>query len=245
MKRQIHKACIYIGKPNLLTYIRENLIFMTVNPDLYPRLYSFRRCPYAMRARLGILFAKQKVELREVVLKNKPSQMLAISPKGTVPVLQLTDGTVIEESRDIMQWALQQNDPQNLLDANVIDEANRLIEQNDNEFKYWLDRYKYADRHLEMTQEEYRQRGEAFLQVLEHQLKKHTYLLGDTISIADVGIMPFVRQFAHVDRDVFYNLPYPNLQHWLTHWLEHPMFVTAMTKFKPWEDGDDIVLFPA
>ena len=105
------------------------------------RLYSFRRCPYAMRARLGTLFAELKVELREVILKNKPAQMLAISPKGTVPVLQLFDGTVIEESREIMVWSLEQQDPQGLLDAKVRDQANALIDQNDNEFKHWLDRY--------------------------------------------------------------------------------------------------------
>lgn len=117
-----------------------------------------------MRARLGLLFAEQQVELREVVLKNKPPQMLDISPKGTVPVLQLTDGTVIEQSREIMLWALEQNDPQNLLDKTVFNQANALIDQNDNEFKYWLDRYKYADRHSEMTQIEYRQQGDPLCQ---------------------------------------------------------------------------------
>lgn len=211
--------------------------------DKFATLYSFRRCPYAMRARLGLLFAGVKVELREVVLKNKPPQMLAISPKGTVPVLQLTDGTVIDESRDIMLWALEQNDPENLLNNTVRTEADALIDQNDNEFKYWLDRYKYADRHLEMTQEEYRQRGEVFLQQLEKQLEKHTYLLGDKVTVADIGIMPFVRQFAHVDREVFYNLPYPNLQRWLQDWLQYPLFLQAMTKFKPWEEGDELVVF--
>lgn len=221
------------------------------------RLYSFRRCPYAMRARLGLLFAELQVELREVTLKNKPAQMLAISPKGTVPVLQIfdftlestfestLDGTVIEESREIMLWALEQQDPQNLLDAKVLSQANTLIEQNDNEFKHWLDRYKYADRHLEMTQLEYRQQGEVFLQVLEELLTKNKYLLGDDISIADIGIMPFVRQFAHVDRDVFESLPYPYLQHWLQHWLAHPFFLQAMTKFQPWQEGDDMMVFPS
>ena len=155
-----------------------------------------------MRARLGLLFADLQVELREIMLKNKPAQMLAISPKGTVPVLQLFDGTVVEESREIMVWALQQHDPQGLLDATVLDRANALIEKNDNDFKHWLDRYKYADRYLEMTQSEYRQRGEAFLQVLEELLTKNPYLLGDSATIADIGIVPFVRQFAHVDRDV-------------------------------------------
>ncbi|WP_201574445.1 glutathione S-transferase [Psychrobacter sp. H8-1] len=210
-----------------------------------PFLYSFRRCPYAMRARLGILFAKQQVELREIILKNKPLQMLAISPKGTVPVLQLTDGTVIEESFDIMIWALAQKDPQGLLAAEVLHEANALIDKNDNEFKHWLDRYKYADRHPEMTQTEYRQRGEVFLQTLEELLTKSTYLLGDKVTIADIGIMPFVRQFAHVDREVFYSLPYPNLQRWLKQWLEHPMFLQVMTKYQPWQEDDEVVIFPS
>lgn len=214
----------------------------------FNRLYSFRRCPYAMRARLGILFAGLKVELRELILKNKPAQMLAISPKGTVPVLELTepDGStklVIEESREILEWALQQNDPQGLLNTDLAN-ANSLINQNDNEFKHWLDRYKYADRHPELTQVEYRQRGEVFLQVLESLLVKHPYLLGDNISIADIGIMPFVRQFAHVDKVVFYRLPYPNLQQWLNNWLEHSLFQQAMIKFQPWQEGDEQVLFP-
>ena len=210
----------------------------------YPCLYSFRRCPYAMRARLGILFAELQVELREITLKNKPPQMLAISPKGTVPVLQLLDGTVIEESREIMIWALAQQDPQGLLHDAALHEANVLIDKNDNEFKHWLDRYKYADRHLEMSQTEYRQKGEVFLQLLEELLTKNPYLLGKGITLADIGIMPFVRQFAHVNRDVFYNLPYPNLQRWLQDWLQHPLFLQAMTKFQPWQDGDEVVVFP-
>ena len=211
----------------------------------YPCLYSFRRCPYAMRARLGILFAELQVELREITLKNKPPQMLAISPKGTVPVVQLLDGTVIEESREIMTWALVQRDSQGLLNAETLLEANALIDKNDNEFKYWLDRYKYADRHIEMTQTEYRQKGEAFLQLLEELLTKNSYLLDESITIADIGIIPFVRQFAHVNRDVFYDLPYPNLQRWLQDWLSHPLFLQAMTKFHPWQEKDDVVVFPA
>ena len=210
-----------------------------------PCLYSFRRCPYAMRARFGLLFAEFQVELREITLKHKPIQMLNISPKGTVPVLQLSDDVVIEESREIMVWALEQQDPQRLLNANTLHEASILIDKNDNEFKYWLDRYKYADRYLEMTQTEYRRRGEDFLQVLEGLLTKNAYLLGSHVTIADIAIMPFVRQFAHVDRNVFYNLPYPNLQRWLTCWLEHPLFLQVMTKFEPWQEGDEVVVFPA
>lgn len=201
-----------------------------------------------MRARFGILFAELKVELREIVLKNKPAQMLAISPKGTVPVLELTEGgysgsLVIEESREILEWALQQSDPHGLLSVDFVS-ADALIERNDNEFKHWLDRYKYADRHPELTQLDYRQKGEVFLQELESLLAKNRYLLGENISIADVGIMPFVRQFAHVDREVFYSLPYPNLQQWLRGWLEHPVFQQVMVKYQPWQAGDDLVVFP-
>ncbi|WP_150305395.1 glutathione S-transferase [Pseudomonas saliphila] len=213
-----------------------------------PRLYSFRRCPYAMRARLGLLFAELQVELREIVLKNKPAQMLAISPKGTVPVLELAEDDsaerrIIEESREILEWALRQNDPQGLLNVDLVS-ANSLIDQNDNEFKHWLDRYKYADRHPELTQSEYRQKGEVFLQALEQLLAKNRYLLGSNISIADIGIMPFVRQFAHVDQEVFYNLPYPHLQQWLRDWLANPVFQQVMIKFQPWQEGDEMVVFP-
>lgn len=212
-----------------------------------PRLYSFRRCPYAMRARLGLLFADLQVELREVVLKNKPAQMLAISPKGTVPILELaeegsSERLVIEESREIVEWALRQNDPQGLLSVDLA-HADALIDQNDSKFKHWLDRYKYADRHPAFSQSEYRQQGEVFLQVLEQRLAKSKQLLGENISIADISIIPFVRQFAHVDREVFYSLPYPNLQKWLREWLEHPAFQRVMIKFQPWQEGDDIVIF--
>ncbi|WP_201503584.1 glutathione S-transferase [Psychrobacter aestuarii] len=206
------------------------------------RLYSFRRCPYAMRARLGILFAELSVALREITLKNKPEQMLAISPKGTVPVLQLADGTIIEESVEIMMWALEQNDPHGLL-THAPEEAAALIAQNDKEFKHWLDRYKYADRHPEMSQSDYRERGEIFIQKLEALLADNNYLLGADISAADIGVMPFVRQFAHVDREVFYGLPYPNVQRWLTAWLEHPLFIVAMKKYQPWQAGDELVIF--
>ena len=218
---------------------------MSVSLD---RLYSFRRCPYAMRARLGIVFAELSVELREIELKYKPAPMLAISPKGTVPILQLktsdgTSGRVLEESQDILMWALERYDPQGLLDTDL-SRAQALIQHNDDEFKYWLDRYKYADRHPQQTQLGYRQQGEVFLQQLEQLLTEHSYLLGDRISVADIAIMPFVRQFAHVDREVFFSLPYPYLQQWLTRWLEHPAFTQVMYKFKPWQEGDERVVFP-
>lgn len=206
-----------------------------------PVLYSFRRCPYAMRARLGILFAGLQVELREVVLRDKPAAMLNISPKGTVPVLKLKD-QVIDESRDILMWALSHQDPQALLQVDLA-YVNTLIDQNDNDFKYWLDRYKYFNRYPEHSQLEYRQRGEAFLQELDSMLAKNRYLLGATISVADIAVMPFVRQFAHVDRQVFYQLPYPNLQQWLQGWLQHDLFLQAMVKQQPWAEGAPAVIF--
>lgn len=210
-----------------------------------PYLYSFRRCPYAMRARLGLLFAGLPVALREVVLKNKPPQLLALSPKGTVPVLRTVEGAVIDESCEIILWALEQQDTHKLLNSSILSQAHLLIAQNDNAFKYWLDRYKYADRYPQMTQTKYRQQGEVFLQTLEACLTKNPFLLGKTASLADIAIMPFIRQFAHVNRAVFDALPYPKLQQWLRYWLAHPFFMQAMTKFPPWQQGDAVVIFPA
>lgn len=197
-----------------------------------------------MRARLAIAFAELTVELREVVLKNKPEQMLTISPKGTVPVLQLPDGRVIEESIDIVTWALAQHDPQGLLEVDLVN-ADALTSRNDNEFKHWLDRYKYSDRYPEQSQLFYRQQGEAFLQTLEGLLSENKFLLGNHISKADIAIMPFVRQFAHVDKAAFYALPYPKLQRWLQAWLEHPVFIHVMQTFQPWEEGSQPVTLRA
>lgn len=208
----------------------------------HPLLYSFRRCPYAMRARLGLMFAGLTVELREVVLRHKPDQLLKISPKGTVPVLWLPNGQVIEESIDIVDWALAQQDAHGLLNTDLA-QANRLIQRNDHEFKHWLDRYKYADRYPEQSQLEYRQQGESFIQMLEELLSANSYLLGSTISKADIALVPFVRQFAHVDRDTFYRLPYPHVQQWLKGWLTQPFFLQMMKKYSPWQQGDEVTLF--
>lgn len=219
----------------------------------YPILYSFRRCPYAMRARLALMASGLTVELREIVLKNKPETMLAISPKGTVPVLFVEDESrVVDESLDIMFWALEQSDPQGLLpraDSEAEDQqslrktCNQLIQRNDNGFKPSLDRYKYADRYPEFSQQEYRQQGEVFLFELEQRLSEQTYLLGDKPTLADIAIMPFIRQFAHVDRNWFTKAPYPNLQRWLNNWLESPLFLSIMTKYQPWQEDDEITLF--
>jgi len=156
-----------------------------------PILYSFRRCPYAIRARLAIKISGIKVELREILLKDKPKEMLEISPKGTVPVLLLPDDLVIDESREIMMWALTQNDPENWLES--IDKSNSLIDQNDNEFKPHLDHYKYADRFPEYSKENYREQTNAFLKQLDQRLNESRYLISDKISLADMAIFPFIR----------------------------------------------------
>lgn len=209
-----------------------------------PILYSFRRCPYAMRARLAIVYAKQSVELREVVLKDKPAAMLATSPKATVPVLQLVSGQVIDESRDVMLWALGIDDPAGLLDDGKVPESTtKLLDENDREFKHWLDRYKYADRYPEESATSYRERGEIFLGSLESKLAGSSYLCGERVSIADIGVMPFVRQFAMVDKAWFDEADYPALRRWLYEWLEAPEFKAIMKKYTAWRVGQECVLF--
>lgn len=195
-----------------------------------PILYSYRRCPYAMRARMAIWAVNIQVEVREISLREKPAHLLQISPKGTVPVLQLPDGTVLEQSLDIMQWALAQSDPQGWLNADP-EAVNALITINDGDFKKALDRYKYPDRYPEHAQQVYREQGEQFLQRLEAALEQHDYLLGDKPSMADVAIFPFIRQFAAVDAEWFASSAYPKLRVWLDGWLQSPLFVEVMQKF--------------
>jgi glutathione S-transferase len=195
-----------------------------------PILYSYRRCPYAMRARMALWAANIQLEVREVSLRDKPAHLLQISPKGTVPVLQLPEGTVLEQSLDIMQWALAQNDPQGWLNADR-DAVSRLIAINDGDFKKALDRYKYPERYPEQSQDFYRQQGEQFLQLLETALLQHRFLLGDAASMADVAIFPFIRQFAAVDAEWFAGSAYAQLRVWLDAWLESALFAEVMQKF--------------
>lgn len=197
-----------------------------------PILYSFRRCPYAIRARLAIKVSNIEVELREVALSNKPKEMLVCSPKGTVPVLVLADGIVIDESRDIMLWALTQNDPQNWLtsDKCIQKETSILIDTNDNEFKQHLDHYKYSDRFPEYPMETYRQQAEVFLQQLENKLNQNQYLTGDNVSLADMAILPFIRQFAYVDKDWFDKTQYRKCQIWLDQLISSTLFSEVMKK---------------
>lgn len=195
-------------------------------------LYSFRRCPYAMRARMALRYSDVAVNIVEVSLKAKPAEMLALSSKGTVPVLSV-DSQVIDESLAIMHWALAQNDPQDWLLKD--DPAGRaqiavLIEENDQVFKVHLNHYKYAERYPEQPMEFYRAEGEVFLRQLEGLLEGRDYLLADHPSLADVALMPFIRQFAHVDREWFDQTRYVRLQAWLKRFLESDLFTSIMKK---------------
>ena len=191
-----------------------------------PILYSFRRCPYAIRARMALFYAGIAVEIREVDLKAKPAHLLEISPKGTVPVLALLNGDVLEESLIIMHWALAQADPEHWLITS--DEVYELIKWNDGEFKYYLDRYKYADRYPEFTQDYYRNQASGFLLELNERLTRNRYLCGQQISIADVAIFPFIRQFASVDTVWWQHAPFQAVNNWLQGFVESELFALVM-----------------
>jgi glutathione S-transferase len=197
-------------------------------------LYSFRRCPYAMRARMAVAYSGAEVELVEVSLKAKPPEMLERSPKGTVPVLVLDD-QVLEQSLDIMRWALAQNDPHDwsmTCDSPAQQQIAELIAENDSTFKTDLDRYKYAVRYPEFSQEHYRTQGEVFLSKLEGLLAEREYLITDHLTLADIALAPFVRQFCGVDPEWFWQSPYPRLQGWLQRFLDSELFKQAMVKHK-------------
>lgn len=217
-----------------------------------PILYSFRRCPYAMRARLALMTAGIACELREVKLANKPAQLLETSAKATVPVLVLPDERVLEESIDIMRWALGQNDPEGWL---VGDDA-ILIECNDGPFKSHLDRYKYPTRYLHEIgpdpvddaainsfRTQHQSAGRVILSDLNVRLSQHDQLSGSKRTIADMAIFPFVRQFANSDRAWFDVQNLPHLQRWLAGHLASDIFAAIMPKYTPWAEGDDAILF--
>ena len=200
-----------------------------------PVLWSFRRCPYAMRARLALAASETPVEHREVLLRDKPAEMLAASPKGTVPVLVLPVGTVIEESLDIMRWALARHDPRGWLAPG--DAMFELVAVNDGPFKQALDRYKYPDRYEGEDALKNRARGLEILTGLDARLAGSAFLCGEAMSLADAAIFPFVRQFAHTDRDWFAAQALPHLQAWLAGHLASPVFVAIMHKYPLWHPG--------
>lgn len=201
-----------------------------------PLLYSFRRCPYAMRARLALYASGIAVEHREVELKNKPSCMLAASPKGTVPVLVLPDGTVIDESLDIMRWALQAQDPLHWWpnDPLRLSETMAFIGENDGPFKYALDRYKYPHRFGLADGAAWRDAGAKFLMQLQAVLAMQHHLAGQQWGLCDAALAPFVRQFAHTDRAWFAAQQWPHLVRWLEEFEGSAAFAAIMYKYCPW-----------
>lgn len=224
-----------------------------------PVLYSLRNCPYAMRARIAIFKSKQAVLLRDVVLTNKPQEMLIASPKGTVPVLVLANGTVIDESLAVMLWTLTETDPDNLMhsdvDGSINDKADSvlaemltLIDEFDHDFKACLDKYKCAKRYqrgnsLEDSIEQCRAACEVYIQQLEHRLTEHAFLMSDKESLADIALLPFIRQFAKVERQWYLQSPYSKVRQWLNHYLQSPMFTKVMAKYPLWLDNYDVVIF--
>jgi glutathione S-transferase len=206
-----------------------------------PILYSLRNCPYAMRARIGIHKAQLQIDLREVNLKQKPVEMLAASAKGTVPILVLDNEqqppTVIDESLDVMLWALRNNDPDNLLyshDQSALPNMLKLIAQFDNEFKTCLNAYKAAKRYREDNVIECRQACEVFIQELENRLIESYFLVSAQESLADIALVPFIRQFAKVERQWYLQAPYPKVRQWLNQYLQSTIFTKVMAKHDLW-----------
>ncbi|MGJ8563369.1 MAG: glutathione S-transferase [Alphaproteobacteria bacterium] len=202
-------------------------------------LYSFRRCPYAMRGRMALHASNAVYEHREIVLRDKPDAMLKVSPKGTVPVFVTESGDIVDESLDLMHWALSRNDPLGWLGCDL-KAAQALITANDGPFKHHLDRYKYASRYkddaargdVDLT---HRSEAVKHIDVLETHLSAHDYLLDPKESLADIAIFPFIRQFANTDRDWWDSAPYPRTQAWLTRHMESDLFKTIMKKHPVWK----------
>jgi glutathione S-transferase len=211
-----------------------------------PILYSFRRCPYAMRARLALLSSGIRCEIREIALSQKPESMLAVSPKGTVPVLILKD-QVLEESLDILNWALKQSDPESWSTAGTAmhEDAMALVYRCDSEFKHHLDRYKYPNRYDLPDGLSHRQQGSLFLNQLNVRLGQTASLMGPAWCWVDAAIAPFVRQFARTDRAWFDAQAWKPLQNWLTSFEESETYAEVMHKYKVWHQGAKPVSYPA
>lgn len=190
-------------------------------------LYSYRRCPYAMRARMALVSAKIQCRVYDIDFKDKPEAMLKASPKGTVPVL-IFDGQVIDESLDIVNWALSQNDPEGW----SVEDTEGLIHENDGPFKAALDRYKYPNRFPDEDCSNAQEQGLEFLKKMNGRLEKAPYLNGNQKTIIDICIFPFIRQFANVNQGWFENLDLKPLQNWLAHNLESEIFLHVMKKHK-------------
>ena len=211
-----------------------------------PILYSLRNCPYAMRARLAIFKAKQTILLRDLVLSNKPSEMIAVSPKASVPVLVLANGSVIDESLAVMLWALQQTDPDDLLHGQkegALPAMLLLINKFDNDFKTSLEAYKCAKRYQEDNVAQCRVVCEQYIKQLEQRLTEHRFLMSDKESLADIALVPFIRQFARIERQWYLQSPYPRVRQWLNSYLQSPVFTKVMAKHPLWVNEPKAVLF--
>ena len=194
-----------------------------------------------MRARMAMAYSKISYEHREILLKNRPKDLYRISKKGTVPVLKLVDGTVIDESVDIMKWCIKQNDLDGWFEDNYALQ-NRFIKNNDTEFKYWLDRYKYHIRYIENSYEKYQKEVEAFLIKYNLILQENYFLMGKKLSLVDVALMPFIRQAAHVNIGWF-TQNFPALSEWLEKLKVSPLFLSIMKKYDIWDDsGEGIIV---
>ena len=225
---------------------RQGRELMIEKTTRLPVFWSFRRCPYAMRARLAVCSAGIQVELREILLRDKPDAFLKASPKGTVPVVELADGTVIEESRDVMQWALSQNDPDGWLDVQHRDPEGTaaFLDALDGPFKTHLDRYKYASRFDPEAALTHREEGAAMLAEFDTKLAAQPSLSGKKNGLLDSTTLPFVRQFRIADPVWFDVQPWPHLHHWLQTFLASGQFAAVMKKYAVWQEGDVVVTFP-
>ena len=206
----------------------------------YPILYTFRRCPYAMRARFAIRSSQIIVEVREIQLQEKPSEFLKSSPKGTVPVLITNSGEVLEESLDIINWALNINDPHNWLAKGKLEyqEIIKLLDDLENKFKTNLDKYKYPSRFSGVDQYLYRDKNLCFLKKLNSYLENNKSLNGEHLTLLDYAIFPFVRQFRNVDQEWFEKLNFSFLNKWINQIIDSEEFSSIMKKFKKWEPND-------
>ena len=193
-----------------------------------------------MRARMAMAYSKISYEHREILLKNRPKDLYRVSKKGTVPVLQLVDGTVIDESVDIMKWCMKQSDLDGWFGDNYASQ-NRFIKNNDTEFKYWLDRYKYHIRYVENSFEKYQKEVEAFLIKYNLILQENYFLMGEKLNLVDVALMPFIRQAAHVDIRWF-DQNFPALSEWLEKLKVSPLFLSIMKKYDIWDDNGEGVI---
>ena len=196
-----------------------------------------------MRARMAIHISGQRCELREVLLRDKPPSMLEYSAKGTVPVLILQDGKVIDESLDVIDWALNLNDPDDWQRSKDKEKTKELIKINDGEFKYHLDRYKYSKRYDNEDPEFHRKKCLKFIESINNELNNSKYIFDDNISYADIVLLPFIRQFRIADIEWFDSLPYDNLKKWLSSFLGSSLLNSIMKKYDLWKEGDKSIVF--